>query len=432
MAKSNNNKTQLVAKQHTIEGKTEVRVPKHDASPKTKPKQPGRGWEIVNHSPIPADPIVGDPNAPENIIQGKRMRKAVNLHKTQESDPLILNHTYFAKLSFILLLIIWSIVIMVRTKTILSRPFPPSRIRDKTTSKRRSTAAFSAIADDEDDNKSDTMPATLHKYRPQSTKRKRCTHDSDGAEENEQNCLDNDSENEDHLFTKRVTRSTLKKRPRQQNQTQQQQEQTSIHPTTSSKRTTRSPNSKSAVGPSNNPLSSSILPYLDLLRPYMAFQLSLANLQGPAYDFARASMFCLVDAVDQVKRDVDEGRRGSRVQEERKRGKRKTGVGKESGEEEEEEEEENAVLPRKLAQLAEQTKLRLEVERKRKKMLGRRGCAVSSSSDSSSNPDTDTDTDAETGANDRRSCYPYSEQEQKDKDKREKKNNNNSRRRKYS
>jgi hypothetical protein len=44
-----------------------------------------------------------------------------------------------------------------------------------------------------------------------------------------------------------------------------------------------------------------MLPYLDLLCPYMAFQLSLSGLSGKAYETAQASMTEVIDVVDRLK-----------------------------------------------------------------------------------------------------------------------------------
>jgi hypothetical protein len=52
--------------------------------------------------------------------------------------------------------------------------------------------------------------------------------------------------------------------------------------------------------PLNN-TTMTMLPYLDLLRPYMAFQLSLSGLSGKAYKTAQASMTELIDVVDRLK-----------------------------------------------------------------------------------------------------------------------------------
>jgi hypothetical protein len=43
-----------------------------------------------------------------------------------------------------------------------------------------------------------------------------------------------------------------------------------------------------------------LLPYLDLLRPYMAFQLSLSGLSGNVYEAAQASMTEVIDVVDRL------------------------------------------------------------------------------------------------------------------------------------
>jgi hypothetical protein len=44
-----------------------------------------------------------------------------------------------------------------------------------------------------------------------------------------------------------------------------------------------------------------LIPYLDLLRPYMAFQLSLSGLSGKAYEAAQASIAEVIDVVDRLK-----------------------------------------------------------------------------------------------------------------------------------
>jgi hypothetical protein len=44
-----------------------------------------------------------------------------------------------------------------------------------------------------------------------------------------------------------------------------------------------------------------MLPYLDLIRPYMTFQLSLSGLSGAAYEAAEASMTEVIDVVDRLK-----------------------------------------------------------------------------------------------------------------------------------
>jgi hypothetical protein len=44
-----------------------------------------------------------------------------------------------------------------------------------------------------------------------------------------------------------------------------------------------------------------MVPYLDLFRPYMTFQLSLSGLSGAAYEAAEASMTEVIDVVDRLK-----------------------------------------------------------------------------------------------------------------------------------
>ena len=75
MAKSSDNKAEPVAKHHGSEGKTEVRVPKHDASPKAKTKQSGRGWEIVDHSLSPQTLSSAIPTLPRTSSKARGCEK---------------------------------------------------------------------------------------------------------------------------------------------------------------------------------------------------------------------------------------------------------------------------------------------------------------------------------------------------------------------
>lgn len=52
-------------------------------APGAKPNHHGKGWEMMDYSPVPSALIIGDPTAPENIIHGKRRRKAVRIIEAQ-------------------------------------------------------------------------------------------------------------------------------------------------------------------------------------------------------------------------------------------------------------------------------------------------------------------------------------------------------------
>jgi hypothetical protein len=59
------------------------------------------------------------------------------------------------------------------------------------------------------------------------------------------------------------------------------------------------------VGMTLLPQPPALLPYLDLLRPYLAFQLSRSGLSCEAYESAQASMTEVIDVVDRLKKCSD-------------------------------------------------------------------------------------------------------------------------------
>lgn len=84
MANSTSSKRVSTTTQRQNRSSSKDSTTENEASPKAKTNQRGKGWEIiVDYSPIPSNPIVGDPNDPDNIIEGKRPRKAVNKHESQ-------------------------------------------------------------------------------------------------------------------------------------------------------------------------------------------------------------------------------------------------------------------------------------------------------------------------------------------------------------
>ncbi|KAG9192430.1 hypothetical protein G6011_11164 [Alternaria panax] len=117
---------------------------------------------------------------------------------------------------------------------------------------------------------------------------------------------------------------------------------------------------------------------LDLLRPYMAFQLSVSGLSGKAYKAAQASMISVLAVAERLEEEsnrnlarlhdslgsnsAEEG--DIRMHRENEAAGREMKAGKSTRRTEED------VLPRKQQELKEQTRKRLEQERERKRRGG--------------------------------------------------------------
>ncbi|RMZ70526.1 hypothetical protein GMOD_00000630 [Pyrenophora seminiperda CCB06] len=82
MVKSNFNrsKTASTASQNNQQSKVQVSSPKDKSTLKNAAKESGKGWERGSHSPVPNRPIVGNPQAEENVILGARRRKLVDMN----------------------------------------------------------------------------------------------------------------------------------------------------------------------------------------------------------------------------------------------------------------------------------------------------------------------------------------------------------------
>ncbi|KAF1839638.1 hypothetical protein BDW02DRAFT_575276 [Decorospora gaudefroyi] len=85
MAKINHNK--LNQPRHCDNDNNHARITRLDRSASAPPTkattESGKGWEYLDWSPVPANPIVGDVNPSSNVIKGKRNRKASNLNEVQ-------------------------------------------------------------------------------------------------------------------------------------------------------------------------------------------------------------------------------------------------------------------------------------------------------------------------------------------------------------
>ncbi|KAB2102899.1 hypothetical protein AG0111_0g9298 [Alternaria gaisen] len=107
---------------------------------------------------------------------------------------------------------------------------------------------------------------------------------------------------------------------------------------------------------------------LDLLRPYMAFQLSVSGLLGKAYKAAQVSMASVLDVAESLEkqRSIALTKKRNSLSSSAEDGEvctdRENGAG---GEEEED------VLPRKQRELNEQTRKRLQLNKRRKGKMGK-------------------------------------------------------------
>ncbi|KAL6171739.1 hypothetical protein ACJQWK_02745 [Exserohilum turcicum] len=113
-------------------------------------------------------------------------------------------------------------------------------------------------------------------------------------------------------------------------------------------------------------------PYLGLLGPYMAFQLSLSNLHGPAYTTAQTHMASVLNTLQQLKADSEarcahdtfthEPHLTTGISTATQKSSVQTPLQKEH--------RASDVLPRKMRELNEQTRRRLETEARKDGMRG--------------------------------------------------------------
>ncbi|RII06328.1 hypothetical protein CUC08_Gglean009548 [Alternaria sp. MG1] len=138
---------------------------------------------------------------------------------------------------------------------------------------------------------------------------------------------------------------------------------------------------------------------LDLLRPYMAFQLSVSGLSGKAYKAAQVSMASVLDVAESLEKQgsIALMKKRNSLSSSAEDGEvctdRENGAG---GEEEED------VLPRKQRELNEQTRKRLQLNKRRKGKMGkdnrdaiiRPSSSFSTSSDAATELASDTEDEA--------------------------------------